>query len=87
MLSQPAASLSAQGEMHSPVMEQAGRQAARCWVPGPGGSSPACDSSWQARSSILPCLPGCVAKSWSNPPVVFQKRHTNFCRVGSAESR
>lgn len=52
-----------------------------------GGSSPARDSSWQARRKILPCLPGCASKAWSNPPAVFQKRHANFCGEGSAESR
>lgn len=48
---------------------------------------PVRDSSWQAGRTILPCLPSATSKSWKNPPVVFQKRHTNFYGEGSAESR
>jgi len=86
MLSQPAASLPAQGEMHSPAMEQGRQLSAGFLAPvahrrrvTPAGKQRAasCHASPAARPS----------RGAIHLCVVFQKRHTNFCRVGSAESR
>lgn len=86
MLSQPAASLSAQGEMHSPVMEQAGRQLSAGFLAPVAHHQRVTPAGKQGAASCHASL-----ATWPSRGAIhlwyFRKDTLNFCRVGSAESR